>query len=50
LKDGLSAAECLNTVYYKSFGQIDLTPVTAQEIKYNIRSLKWKISSVYDEE
>ena len=49
LKDNSSAVENLNTVYNRPLGQIDLTPVTAQEIKNIIRSLKWTTSSGYDE-
>jgi len=49
LKDDPSVVENLNTVYNRPFGQIDLTPVTAQEIKNIIRSLKWTTSSGYDE-
>jgi hypothetical protein len=49
LKDNSSAVENLNTVYNGPFEQIDLTPVTAQEIKNIIRSLKWTTSSGYDE-
>jgi hypothetical protein len=49
LKDDLSVAENLNTVYNRPLGQIDLTPVTAQEIKNITRSLKWTTSSGYDE-
>jgi hypothetical protein len=49
LNDDLSAAENLNTVYNRPLGQIDLTPVTAQEIKNIIRCLKWTTSSGYDE-
>ena len=39
----------LRTVFTKSFPQINLTPVTAKEIKNIINSLKWKNSSGYDE-
>jgi hypothetical protein len=39
----------LSTVFTKSFPQINLTPVTAKEIKNIINSLKWKNSSGYDE-
>jgi hypothetical protein len=46
LKDDSSTAENLNTVYNRPLGQIDLTPVTAQEIKNIIRSLKWTTSWV----
>jgi len=49
LKDDLSVAENLNTVYNRPPGQIDLTRVTAQEIKKIIRSLKWTTASGYDE-
>jgi len=49
LKDDSSSAENLNIVFNRPLGQIDLTPVTAQEIKNIIRSLKWKTSSGYDE-
>ena len=49
LKDDSSAAENLNIVFNRPLGQIDLTPVTTQEIKNIIRSLKWKTSSGYDE-
>jgi hypothetical protein len=45
LKDDSSAAENLNTVYNRPLWQIDLTPVTAQEIRNIIRSLKWTTSS-----
>ena len=48
-KDNSSATENLNIVYNRPFAQIDLTPVTAQEIKNIIKSLKWKNSSGYDE-
>jgi hypothetical protein len=47
LKEDSSVAENLNTVCNRPFGQIDLTPVTAQEIKI-IRSLKWTTASGYD--
>jgi len=49
LKDDSPVVENLNTVYNRPLGQIDLTPVTAQEIKNIIRSLKWTTSSGYDE-
>jgi hypothetical protein len=48
-KDDSPVTENLNTVYGRSFGQIELTPVTAQEIKNIIRSLKWTTSSGYVE-
>ena len=49
LKDNSSATENLNIVYNRSFAQIELTPVTAHEIKNIIKSLKWKNSSGHDE-
>jgi hypothetical protein len=49
LKYDPTATENLNTVYNRPFGQIDLAPVTAQEIKKIIRSLKRTTSSGYDE-
>ena len=39
----------LSTVITETFPQINLTPVTAKEIKNIINSLKWKNSSGYDE-
>ena len=49
LNDNSSVTETLNFVFNRPFEQIDLTPVTAHEIKKIIRSLKWKTSSGYDE-
>jgi hypothetical protein len=49
LKDDSPVTENLNAVYNRPFGQIELTPVTAQEIKNIITSLKWTTSSGYDE-
>jgi len=49
LEDDSSTAEKMNIVCNRPLGQINLTPVTAQEIKNIIRSLKWKTSSGYDE-
>jgi hypothetical protein len=44
-----SPRDNLNLVYTKSFPQIHLTPVTANEIKNIIKSLKMKNSYGYDE-
>jgi hypothetical protein len=48
LKYDSPPVENLNNVYNRPFGQIDLTPLTTQEIKTIIRSLKWNTSSGYD--
>jgi len=49
LNDNSSITENLNLVFNRPFEQINLTPITAQEIKKIIRSLKWKTSSGYAE-
>jgi len=49
LNDNSSITENPNFVFNSPFEQIDLTPVTAHEIKKIIRSLKYKTSSGYDE-
>ena len=45
----LSAINNLYSVYRQSFPQIQMAPVTTNEIKEIIKSLPWKNSSGYDE-
>ena len=47
LKDDSSVVENLNIVCNRPFGQIDLTPVTAEEIKNIIRSLTLRLLISY---
>jgi hypothetical protein len=49
MSKNLQALNYLYSVFNKPFPQLNMAPVNAKEIKYIIRTLKWKSSYGYDE-